>query len=213
MDPSAAHIKKIFSRQYLANNLPRWKIRGGFPPWNFSLFHYGMGFAISVQKGSPMELSEKMPETAKSLAERYFRDDKNNCAESVLRSILAASGIECPVEMLRMASAFGRGMGGAGCACGALIGGQMAIGVFFGREENAGYPPDICADASRLLHKRFKKQNGATCCRILHKGLPFGTEEQLSSCCQRTLEAAELAASIIREVKENGGVPEKGRIL
>lgn len=160
-----------------------------------------------------MEISDAMPAEARKLAEQFFRADKNNCAESVLRSILHVTGQKCPVEILKMASPFGRGMGGAGCACGALVGGQMAIGIFFGRDETTGYPPDICADASRLLHKRFKKQNGATCCRILHKGLPFGSDEQLNSCCQRTLETAELVAEIISEVKENGGVPEKGRIL
>lgn len=160
-----------------------------------------------------MELSVKMPETAKSLAEGYFRDDKNNCAESVFRSIMTACGLECPVEMLKLASPFGRGMGGAGCACGALVGGQMAIGAIFGREQAAGSAPDICADASRLFHKQFKKQNGATCCRILHKGQPYGSDEQLSACCDRTGRAAEMAAAIICEVKANGGVPEKGKIL
>lgn len=160
-----------------------------------------------------MELSDKTPEKARALAERYFRDDKNNCAESVFRSILAASGLDCPVEMLKLASPFGRGMGGAGCACGALVGGQMAIGAIFGREETAGCAPDICADASRLFHRQFKKQNGATCCRILHKGQPFGSDEQLNACCERTLRAAEMAAAIICEVKTHGGVPEKGKIL
>lgn len=160
-----------------------------------------------------MELREDMPAQARELAREYFRRDLNNCAESVLRAIMEVNGQSCPVEVLRMASAFGRGMGQAGCACGALVGGEMAIGIFFGRNETAGSPPDICAQAAKLLHKRFKKQNGATCCRILHKGLPFGTEEQFDSCCERTLNAAELAAGVIAEVQANGGVPERGRIL
>lgn len=160
-----------------------------------------------------MEISETAPQQAKALAQEYFRNDLNNCAESVVRAIMEACGQPCSVDVLKLASAFGRGMGGAGCACGALVGGEMAIGAFFGRDKINGYPPDICADAAKLFHKRFKKQNGATCCRILHKGLPFGTEEQLSACCERTLNTAELVAQLIYEVKTNGGVPERGRIL
>lgn len=160
-----------------------------------------------------MELREDFPAQARELARQHFRQDLNNCAESVLRAIMEVSGQPCPVEVLKLASAFGRGMGQAGCACGALVGGEMAIGLFFGRTESSGPAPEMCAQAAKLLHKRFKKQNGATCCRILHKGLPFGTDEQFDSCCERTLDAAELAAGVIAEVQANGGVPERGRIL
>lgn len=160
-----------------------------------------------------MEENPTMPGQAKELARQYFRQDLNNCAESVLRAIMQATGRACPVELLKMASPFGRGMGGEGCACGALIGGQMAIGVFFGRDGYSGSAPDMCAEASRQLHKRFKKQNGATCCRILHKGQPFGTEEQFNSCCERTLQAAELAASIISEMEAKNAKPQDNKQL
>lgn len=156
-----------------------------------------------------MEISDELPIQARELACQYFREDLNNCAETVFRAIMQASGRDCPVEILKMASPFGRGMGGSGCACGALVGGQMAIGVFFGRDKYTGTAPDICGKASQLLHERFKKQNGATCCRILHKGQPFGTKEQFDSCCERTLKAAELAASVITEVAVNGSAQDK----
>lgn len=147
-----------------------------------------------------MSVSVDFPGNASNLTTGYFRDNLHNCAESVFRALLSASGRECPVEMTRIASAFGRGMGMAGCACGALVGGEMALGVFFGREKETGSAPDICADAAKLLHKRFKKENGATCCRILHKGLPFGTDEQFDSCCDRATKAAEIAAKVIQEM-------------
>lgn len=160
-----------------------------------------------------MEFHEDMPAQARELARQYFRQDFNNCAESVFRAIMEVTGRPCPVEVLKLASAFGRGMGEAGCACGALVGGEMAIGVFFGRTGTSGPAPEICARAAKLLHKRFKKQNGATCCRILHKGLAFGTDEQFDSCCDRTLDTAGLTAGVIAEVQKNGGVPERGRVL
>ncbi|MBD5553522.1 MAG: C_GCAxxG_C_C family protein [Desulfovibrio sp.] len=148
-----------------------------------------------------MESGEQMAAQAAELAKSYFRDDKNNCAESVLRALMQVTGQTCPVEILRLASPFGRGMGAAGCACGALVGAEMAVGYFFGREQTKGAAPDACATAAKLMHDRFKKHNGATCCRILHKGLPFGTDEQLAACCERTLEAAEIAAQVIAEVQ------------
>ena len=150
-----------------------------------------------------MNIPEDMPQKAMELTNKYFCEDHNNCAESVFRSLMTVTGQDCPIEVLKMASPFGRGMGEAGCACGALVGGQMAIGVFFGRESTKGFPPNLCAEAAKALHKRFVKSNGAACCRILHKGLPFGTDEQFSACCKRAVDAAEIAATLIRDIKEN----------
>lgn len=137
---------------------------------------------------------------AENMAEQLFRKDLLNCAESVFKAIMLASNIDCSMEILRLASAFGRGMGGAGCACGALVGGQMAIGYFFGREKQSGICPNLCAYAAKLLHDRFKEYNKGTCCRILHGGLPYGTPEQFESCCQRAAKTARITASIINEV-------------
>lgn len=146
-----------------------------------------------------MNLSETFPDEAVDLTGRLFRENLHNCAEAVLTGVLQAAGRDCPLEVRRLASAFGRGMGGAGCACGALVGGQMAIGAFFGRAAESGSVPEACQEASRQLHNLFKKENGATCCRILHKGLPFGTDEQFNSCCERSRKAAAIAAELIAE--------------
>jgi C_GCAxxG_C_C family probable redox protein len=40
-----------------------------------------------------------------------------------------------PDAVISMASGFPVGMGGSGCTCGAIVGGIMAIGMFFGRTE------------------------------------------------------------------------------
>lgn len=145
------------------------------------------------------ELDADFPARSRQLTEESFRKDFLNCAEAVFKGVLLAAGRECPLGTLRLASAFGRGMGGAGCACGALIGGQMALGAFFGRTSERGFTSAQCADAAKELHDRFKAENRATCCRILHKGLPYGTPEQFESCCGRAALAAELAATVIRK--------------
>ena len=126
-----------------------------------------------------------------------FRHDKLNCAESVFRALLEESGNSCPLELLRTASAFGRGMGGAGCCCGALIGGEMAVGFLFGRREENGLCPDVCGHVAKQLHDRFVEHNRVTCCRVLHKGLPYGTPEQFKACAKRTVKAARITAEVI----------------
>ena len=144
-------------------------------------------------------LDGTFPLRAGRAAEARFRNDLLNCAESVLKAVLEEAGAACPLDMLKVASAFGRGMGGAGCCCGALVGGQMALGCFFGRTQDRGEPPEVCARLARLLHERFTAQNKAACCRVLHKGMPYGTPEQFDSCALRTGRAAELAAQAILE--------------
>ena len=139
------------------------------------------------------------PSRAGKAAEAFFRIDVLNCAESVLKAVLGESGLPCPLDLLKAASAFGRGMGGAGCCCGALVGGQMALGCIFGRTRESGEPPEECARLARLLHDRFTAQNKAACCRVLHKGMPYGTPEQFDSCAVRTGRAAELTAQVILE--------------
>lgn len=141
----------------------------------------------------PEDFAQKAQETAMQL----FQNDHLNCAEAVFKSILITSGRECPMELFRLASAFGRGMGGAGCTCGALVGGQMAIGAFWGRDNEKGPTTEQCARAAKILHDRFRKFHGATCCRILHKGEPYGSDIQLANCKKRTAESAKIAAEVI----------------
>lgn len=135
---------------------------------------------------------------AEQYAAKFYKQDSLNCAESALKAILLASGQGCPSGLIEMASPFGSGMG-AGCTCGALAGAQMALGTFFGRKTPTGANPKICAKMAKSLHDRFREANGATCCRILHKGLRHGSEEQRASCCQRTALAARIAALLICE--------------
>ncbi|WP_081637693.1 C-GCAxxG-C-C family protein [Bilophila wadsworthia] len=88
-------------------------------------------------------------------------------------------------------------MGGARCCCGALIGGEMAVGFLFGRTEENGFCPDVCGHVAKQLYDRFVEHNLVTCCRVLHKGLPYGTPEQFEACAKRAVEATRIAAEVI----------------
>ncbi len=142
--------------------------------------------------------SKEMAQQAKTLARTYYERDQLNCAESVLRALMEVFKGQCPPELLKLSSGFGRGMG-AGCACGALVGSVMAVGALFGRTEPTGRCPKETGVLSKAVHDAFREHFGATCCRILHRGLPFGTPEQKASCATRTAEAAEQAAMILAQ--------------
>ena len=93
----------------------------------------------------------------------------------------------------------GGGIGRAGCSCGCILGATMVMGMVFGRTESTGHPPKVCMAAAHRLHDEFRASQGSTCCRILHKGLDFGTREQRLACADRAAFTAELAAKIIMD--------------
>ena len=151
-----------------------------------------------------MNITQDFPQRVQRRAEELFRKDLLNCSESVFKALLLEAGLPCSLELLRLATPFGRGMGGAGCCCGSLIGAQMAIGLLFGRTEESGFPPDACLQLAKHLHDRFVEKNRVTCCRVLHRGLPYGTPEQFESCAARSADAAQIAAEVLLDASHNG---------
>ena len=152
-------------------------------------------------------LDEGFPEAVRAKAEKHFKAGRFFCAESVLRSILDESGNKDHRDLVALASGFATGMGGAGCACGAVVGGIMAIGFFFGRATPGDAKVFDCMKLAHELHDAFRDHHKAVCCRILNKGLKHGSDEQQAMCALRTANAAEMAARIIqrefRKVKES----------
>ena len=63
--------------------------------------------------------------------------------------------LEVPEDVIGMASAMSVGAGRSGCMCGALNGGILALGMFFGRTEPRGpKDPEVnkCMSYSNELH-------------------------------------------------------------
>jgi len=60
------------------------------------------------------------------------------CCEAVMETIMDNFELDVPYETIRMASGMAIGVGKSGCICGALNGGVLAIGMFFGRSEQKG---------------------------------------------------------------------------
>jgi len=141
-------------------------------------------------------------EGIKKKAEDYYRCGDFYCSEAVVKTIKDEFDLQLPDDVIAMASGFPVGIGGAGCTCGALTGGIMALGMLFGRKK-AGDPAVNKAMAlAKELHDTFKARHKSTCCRVLTKGMELGSEEHMEQCIFFTGEvAAETANLIIREKK------------
>ena len=70
-------------------------------------------------------------------AENYFRNGFY-CCEAVMAAILDNFEPEVPREVIAMSSGMAVGAGKSGCMCGALNGGILVLGMFFGRTEPLG---------------------------------------------------------------------------
>lgn len=99
-------------------------------------------------------------------AEELFRSGAYFCSEAVIKTINELLNKPFPPEIVKLASAFPVGMGKAQCLCGAISGGQMALGMVYGRVE--GEPmSDKMFDIAKALHDYVKKEYGSTCCRVI----------------------------------------------
>lgn len=114
-----------------------------------------------------MNDNQDMYEEVCKRAENYFNQDYN-CAQAVaLSNVELLNGQTDGIR--QMAAGFGHGMN-AGCTCGALAGGVMAISLLSASPDTKGFDREI-AGAVAQLHHRFVNEFGQTCCRGLRKKL------------------------------------------
>ncbi|HJB47854.1 MAG TPA: C-GCAxxG-C-C family protein [Candidatus Olsenella excrementigallinarum] len=120
-------------------------------------------------------------------------DAHMNCGESVIAALWDAFRPDFPRELAVAAGAgMGRGIGGSGCVCGALNGGVTFIGL-------------VTADKARAkplvseLHDAFRDGTGrgVTCCRVLTRGMEWGSAERRAQCQRFCALAAGEAARIL----------------
>ncbi len=117
------------------------------------------------------------------------------CSESVLVVINQAFRGELSPELaVRLGSGFCHGMGGAGCACGALAGAEVAISLFLGPRQAGGMKPKEFEKVAKEMHDRFRARFSATCCRVL---LRRRREKNGATCKELTVGGAEIAAGLI----------------
>jgi C_GCAxxG_C_C family probable redox protein len=130
-------------------------------------------------------------------AEEYYRSGDFYCSEAVVKTIKDAFSLPVSDEVIAMASGFPVGIGQAGCVCGAVAGGVMALGLVFGRTAPKDKKVDKAMKLSRELHDIFKKNHKSLCCRTLNRFMIMGTSSQVRQCIAFTGEMAQEAARII----------------
>jgi C_GCAxxG_C_C family probable redox protein len=146
------------------------------------------------------------PARVREIAEAYYRSGQFYCSEAIVKTINDEFGLGYPDNVVRLASGFPIGIGGAGCACGAVTGGVMALGMVFGRAVPADPSIDHCLALSRELHALFNRRHGCLCCRTLTQGMILKSPEHLRQCIAFTGEVAEETAKIIlRETAASRG--------
>ncbi len=117
-----------------------------------------------------------------------YHNSGYNCAESIFLTFREQAVPELGEDMVRLASPFGGGLGRSGCVCGALSGAMLIIGAAKGRR-NPLQPRKESYSLSNEYHDIFRKQFGATCCRVLNRH-EFGSREQGETCFRIITESA-----------------------
>jgi C_GCAxxG_C_C family probable redox protein len=134
-------------------------------------------------------------DSVRERASGYYRNGDFLCAESVVKAVKEEFDLEFSDDVIAMASGFAAGMGGAGCTCGAVAGGVMALGMFFGRNTPGDHKVDKMLRLSRELHDNFQNKHRMLCCRALTAGKKGA--DRTNQCVAFTGEVAADAARII----------------
>ena len=132
-------------------------------------------------------------------SEDLYRNGEFLCSEAIVHTFNEALGRPLQQEAIRLSSGFPVGMGvlgTGGCACGALSGGVMVLGLVYGRAKPGDEAPMVL-DRARELHDWFLASKGSTCCRALIRGFEFGSPEHIDQCVAFTGDVAERVAEML----------------
>ncbi|MCD4711982.1 MAG: C-GCAxxG-C-C family protein [Clostridiales bacterium] len=133
-------------------------------------------------------------------AEALFAAGQFYCSEAIVSAIRSNFDPSMPEELIAMASGFPVGIGKSKCVCGAVSGGVMSIGYFFGRTKVSDPSDERSVKTLKLaaeLHDWFKENNKVLCCKILTQGMDMSSGEHKKQCVRFTGDIAEKAAEII----------------
>ncbi len=105
-------------------------------------------------------LSTSVAEQVAIEAEGHYRSGKMHCAEAVVKALKDRFAPGTGDEIVHLASGFGGGSG-SGCICGAVAGATLAMGLILQGDRKR------TAQLTRELHRWFKEEYGATCCKLI----------------------------------------------
>ena len=140
---------------------------------------------------------EELLDKVQSNAEQLFRSGTYFCSESVVQTINELLGKPYDENVVKLASGFPIGIGKAGCLCGAVSGGQMALGMVYGRVEGEAMQDKMFEEA-KGLHDYIKNEYKSTCCRVITRewsGDDFKSQERKNHCITITGKVARWVAN------------------
>ncbi len=135
----------------------------------------------------------------REIAEKYYENGDFYCSEAIIKTIIEEFRLPKCDEAIKMASGFPVGIGGKGCTCGAISGGVMAIGLFFGRSFGKDTAVQKAMELSGKLYDKFFEKRNSSCCRVLTKDMTLGSTEHMKQCIYFTGDVAYEAAKLIAE--------------
>ena len=160
------------------------------------------------------QLLERIEETARESEIKYW-----GCSQAVLHAIQTHLGLESS-DVFRAASALAGGIAGNREACGALVGGVLAIGLAYGRQDYeegkiALEQPEMveCTARAKEYCDHFREYFGGLRCSEVREYMGFNTESRSTNltletlkehdhCGQVTGPAARFAAEVILKPSE-----------
>ena len=140
--------------------------------------------------------------TVKTDAEKLYRDGDYFCSEAIISTIRKHIDPNMPEQAIAMGSGFPVGIGDSKCVCGAVSGGVVALGYFFGRVKPKDKKVKNTMKLAKELHDSFQSNHKVLCCKVHTKDMKLGSKEHMEQCIAFTGEVAEKTAQIIaRELK------------
>ncbi|MGM0379035.1 MAG: C-GCAxxG-C-C family (seleno)protein [Bacillota bacterium] len=130
-------------------------------------------------------------------AENLFREGEFYCSEAIVASIKRNFELDISDKMIALASGFPVGIGKSKCTCGAVSGGVISLGYFFGRTEGGDPKVENLLKLTNELQQSFKDNHNVLCCSILTKDFDMASGEHKKQCISFTGEMAQKAAEII----------------
>jgi C_GCAxxG_C_C family probable redox protein len=110
-----------------------------------------------------------------------------NCAQSVLAPFGNKYGVS-EEHCLKMACAFGAGIGRQQHTCGALTGAGMVLGLHFGKGKHDDNAKKLDTyEKTRALFKEFQDRHGSASCLELLEGLRMSDPEDMRKIEERDM--------------------------
>jgi C_GCAxxG_C_C family probable redox protein len=135
--------------------------------------------------------------TIRKEAEQLYLNRDYYCSEAIMFIIHKHFAPDMPEQAIAMASGFPVGIGGSMCICGAVSGGVMALGYFFGRVNPKDAKVQKAMALSKELHDYFQSKYKVLCCRVHCNGMELGSPTHMEQCAKFTGDIAVKTAEII----------------